>query len=350
MRTTLFTHWPRLVAVLVLAIAAFAGILPTDPVSLAGGMLLATAPFPFNPALTAIATGYKNADMALIADDVLPYTPVGGKEFWYWQYALADGFTVPDTKVGRKSAPNQVEFSATRATGTCDDYGLDDPVPQDDIDSAPPGIDPLGQATMGVTNLLLLDREVRVAGMVFNANNYAAANKATLSGTSQWSDFTNSDPVQAVLAALDACVMRPNIGVFGRATWTKLSTHPKICKAIFGNNTDAGIVNRRQFADLFELADVFVGQGWVNTAKKGQAASLARVWGKHASFIYRDKLAGPQSGTTFGFTARFGGRVAGSIEDRNIGLKGGQRVRVGEQVKEVICANDLGYHFTNAVA
>lgn len=326
------------------------GLLPEIGGVSAGWIAMAVAPFPIQPELAAIAVAYRNS--RYVADSVLPRVPVGSSEFKYFKYALGEGFTLPDTKVGRKSAPNEVEFSATETTDKTQPYGLDDPIPQDDIDKArAAGYDPVGRAVEGVTDLVLLDREKRTADKVFDANNYGAANKVTLAGTSQWSDFTNSNPVSDVTTGLDAMVMRANVMVFGRAAWTKFSQHPKICKAVFGNNTDAGIVTRAQIAALFELDEVVVGEGWINTAKKGQAASLARIWGKHASLIFRDGLATPDGKrVTFGFTAQFGPRIAGAQPDSKIGLKGGQRVRVGEEVQEVITANDMGYFFQNAVA
>ncbi|MDT4884304.1 hypothetical protein FQZ97_1204280 [compost metagenome] len=77
---------------------------------------------------------------------------------------------------------------------------------------------------------------------------------------------------------------------------------------------------------------------------------MVRAWGPHAAFLYRDRLANNSGGTTFGFTAQWGTRISGSIEDGDIGLRGGQRVRVGESTKEVVCAPDLGYFFENAVS
>lgn len=306
------------------------------------------APFPIQPVLTAIAIAYRNG--RLIADEVLPRVPAGAQEFKYWLFNKAEAFTLPDTKVGRRSKPNQVEFSATEQTSATEDYGLDDPIPQNDIDNAPPNYDPLGHSTEQLTNLILLDREVRVSNLVFSAANYPTGNKVTLSGTSQWSDFTNSNPIDAIMTALDACIMRPNIAVFGRATFTKLAQHPRIVKAVLGNAGDSGVARRRDIAELLELDDVLVGEGWLNTARKGQAPSLSRVWGKHAAFLYRDRNADTRSGTAFGYTVQFGSRVAGSIPDPDIGLKGGQRIRAGESVKELITASDLGYFFENAVA
>ncbi|MGH6879285.1 phage capsid protein [Hypericibacter sp.] len=310
---------------------------------------MSQAPFPIQPELTGIAIAYKNN--RLIADDVLPRVPVGVQQFKWWQYNIAEGFSVPDTKVGRRGAPNEVEFSATEQAGSTSDYGLDDPVPQADIDNAPKGYDPLGRAVEGVTDLIGLDREVRVSGLVFANASYQAANRTTLAGTSQWSDFVNSNPISAIMGALDTLLIRPNTMVLGRSVFTQLAQHPKIVKAVLGNAGDSGVATRENIAQLFELNKVMVGESWLNTAKKGQAATYARVWGKHASLLYIDPLANPQSQSrvTYGYTAQWGTRIAGSMPDSKIGLRGGQRVRVGESVAEVIASIDAGYFFQNTV-
>ena len=307
---------------------------------------MSKAPFPTDPALTAIAIAYRNGRM--IADDVLPRTPVGGEEFKYLKHNLAEGFTVPDTRVGRKSAPNQVEFSATEETASTNDYGLDAPVPQRDIGNAPANFNPLGHATEATTNLIVLDREVRASNLVFNAANYDVGNVDTLAGTDQWS-HENSNPLHDITDALDSVIMRPNIGVLGRVVATALRRHPRIVKAYHGNSGDDGMVPLQFLAELFELEAVYVGESRVNVARPGQTMNLARVWGKHAAFLYRDKLAGPQVGTTWGFTGQWGSRIAGSQTDPDIGLRGGERVRVGESVVELVTAKSLGYYFQNAV-
>ena len=309
---------------------------------------MSKAPFPVDPALTAIAIAYRNK--RLIADDVLPRSPVGKQEFKYQVYDLADGFTLPDTQVGRKSAPNRVEFGATEKTASTTDYALDAPVPNADIENAAgTPFDPLGHATETTTNLIALDREVRTSALVFAKANYAAANAVTLSGTSQWSDGT-SNPLVAIMDALDAVVMRPNVGVLGRAVSTALRRHPKIVQAYHGNTGPEGLVPLQFLADLLELEAIFVGEARLNIARPGQAVNLSRVWGKHAAFLYRDSLASTASGTTWGLTAQWGGRVSGSKEDPDVGMRGGVRVRTGESVVELVTAKDLGCFFENAIA
>jgi len=318
---------------------------------------MSTTAFPVNPVLTAIAIGYRNPDVNLIADEVLPRLPTG-KKFTYTVYNAAQGYTVPDTKVGRKSEPTMVDFGGVVLPGEVVDYGLDDLVPNDDTQAwadmpkpstgGPPS--PISISTMMLTGLVELDREIRVAGTVFNASNYAAANQQTLAGNSQWSDYVNSNPLSALMTALDVPLIRPNVLCLGQATWTTLRQHPKVVQAVFKTVQGAGSVTRQALADLLEIEKVVIGAGFANTAKKGQAPSYARIWGKHASLLSVSLAAAQAMQPTFGFTAQWGTRIAGDLPEPKAGLRGGVRVRSGESVQEVICCNDAGYYFQNAVA
>ena len=318
---------------------------------------MATQPFVIVPSLSAIAVAYKQA--RLIADAVLPRVGVNTQVFRYLKYGVADQFQMPDTTVGRKSAPNQIDWSSSEQQAAAVDQGLDAPVPNSDIlaweqaRQVGTGLvsqaSPEARATQLVMQTVQNRREWRAANAVFNLANYGAANKATLSGAGQWSDYTNSDPIPVMLAAFDSMIMRPNNMVMGRLVATKLRSHPKVCKAVFGNNTDAGIVPLRALADLLELEDIHVGDAWVNTAAPGQAAVLGRAWGKHCVAYCRNVDAGPDGGVTFGYTGQWGPQIAGEIVDPDVGLRGGKRIRAGESVVELITANDLGYMWANAV-
>jgi hypothetical protein len=319
---------------------------------------MATTAFPVNPALTAIAIGYRNRDIDLIADRILPRIGKTGKKFKYTVYPISDAYTVPNTRVARRGAPTQVDFGGTEVPDECVDYGLDDVLPNDEViaweqmpkPASGGPVSPMAKSTSLLTGLILLDREIRVANLVFNAATYPAANRATLSGTSQWSDFVNSNPVDVILAALDVPIFRPNVLTFGQATWTKLRQHPRMVTAILGNQVNAGAVTREQVAAFFEVREVVVGAGFVNTARKGQAPVMSRVWGKHAAALFVSQDAADADQPTFGFTAEFGDRIAGDMNEPKLGLRGSTIVRVGESVKEVISAAASGYYFENAVA
>lgn len=316
------------------------------------------APFVVQPRLTAITLAYRN--LRLVADDVLPRIPVDSQVFKHSLFNKPDAFTVPDTRVGRKGAVNEIDWSATEVTNQTSDFALEEAIPQYDIEAAQASlktqgvypIDPEARSTELLSDLLGLDREVRVATLVRNPAGYPTANKTTLSGTAQWDDKVNSDPITAITTARDSLIIRPNVMVMGRRVFTALASHPKIVKAYNGTTGDTGIVPQQFIANLFEFEEIIVGEGYVNIAKKGQAMSLSRVWGLDAVMYYRAPvLASPTGILTYGYTAQWGQRIGGTIaNDPTIGMRGGTRVRVGESLKEVLAATDIAYLFTNAVS
>lgn len=319
-------------------------------------------PFPISSTLTAISIGYRNPLSSLIATQVLPEVEVLGDVFKWSEFPLAEAFTVPDLEVGRLGRPGQVEFTARDREDSVRTYGIDDPIPYSDVREAAKAraekrskFDPESAATEGMTNLIQLGRELRVAQVVQAAANYDADRRIVLAGGDQFSDFANSDPFEIIDEGMDkTLVYRPNTVAMGQPVWSKLKRHPKLIKAVKGGLTEDGAITRQQFADLIEIdvSRLLIGAAQVNLARKGQNVNLARVWGKSISLLYIDPTKQQADGSviSWGFTAVNGGRIAGSIEDKDIGLEGGKRVRVGEKTREVVCAKSVGYLIQNAVA
>lgn len=309
------------------------------------------APFPVNTVLTAVALSYRNT--ALIADMVLPRLPVGTDSFKYFKFGKDAAFTVPDTKIGRKSEANIVEFGGTEITDSTNDYGLKDVVPLKDIRNAEgTPFDPLNDATLNTTRLVLLDREIRVANLVFNAAKYGTNNKTSVASGDRW-DVATSKPLDQLMAAFDAMMMRPNKLVLGQPVWTALRKNPQMVEAVkaTGAGLNAqGMVSRQQIAELLEIEEIIVGTAWVNTAKAGQTATMNRAWGKFAAAIYTEPVASTQA-TTFGFTADSGGGVrVRDWFDPELGTEGSQVVQVVDSVKEVLPADDLGFLWSTPIS
>ncbi|MGJ8563845.1 MAG: phage capsid protein [Alphaproteobacteria bacterium] len=302
-------------------------------------------PYVNDPQQLATVIGYKNAEM--IADKVMPRVQVGKKDFKYSTSDLADGFSLPDTRVGRKSEPTQASFGTGEATGNCHDYGLTDVIPNDDVDeNAKSGLpNPVNRSSMFLTNLIHLDREVRVAGKVFNSANY----DHTVSLLTAARFNKDVDALSVLLEYLDTPIVRPNTMTIGQAAWTGVRTNNAIVKAIHGNSGESGAVSRRALAELLEIKDIHVGGAWVNTARKGKAPVISRTWGKHIAFTYQDAVIDKDSATTWGFTGQYGGWVAGRRDLPGVGLRGGTGIKVGETVGEVIAAKGAGFFIENVV-
>lgn len=319
-------------------------------------------PFPIDPSLTAIAIAYRNPAHTLIAKRALPPLQVLSEQFKWSEFPLEQGFRVPDAKVGRLGQVNQVLFSGTEASSFVEDYGLDSPIPQSDITAAAraraekrSNYDPEQVAVEGISNYIDLNREARVAAVVQDANNYSTGRKIALTGTDRFDDYDDSDPYGVISDGFEkTLVYRPNHCIMGFPVWSKLRRHPKLIKAVKGGLQDEGGITRQQFAELLEIpaANLLIGEAFLNTAKPGQSVSLSRVWGKKIALLYLDSSKGSaQDGTiTWGFTAEYGNRVSGSIEDPDIGLHGGKRVRAGEQCRELVVAKDVGYLIEDAIS
>jgi hypothetical protein len=308
----------------------------------------ATDQFTESPTMTAIAIGYRNPDQVLIADDVLPRVTAPGLNFKWQSYNEADAFTLPDTRVGRRGVPNRVEIEGTEKSGSCEDFGIDIPLDNATIDEAAKnGRNPRNQATERATNIVMLDREVRVAGLITNPANYHADHVDTLSGADLFNDPL-SDPISTLEDMLDTCWARPNQITFGLVVWRAIRKHPKVVKAIQGNSGDQGRATREQIADLLEVQRVHVGAGRINIKRPGENAELNRVWGNMVAGQFIDRTADTQGGLTFGFTAQHGKKVAGTMP-ANMGLRGGILVRSGETLVEKIVANRAGFLLQNAV-
>ena len=306
------------------------------------------APFPVDDQLTSIVLAYRNA--ALIAEQVAPMTPLPSSEYRWLKYDLYEQFTVPATTVGRASRPNEINTGVTEESGYTKDYGLEAFVPQRDLDRQSESYRPLEHNTELITQLMMLDYEKRVADLVFDPNTYATENKEVLSGTAQFSDYTNSDPLSKLLTILDSSVMRPNKIVMGFGVWKVLRQHPKLLKAFHGNEGDEGLIPLSFLGQLLEVPEVLVGQGWLNVAKLGQPANLQRVWGNHLLACHSDRLSGPQSGLSFAWTGQYGDKFAAQLPEPHRGLKGGTTVRTGWEIDVKVAAPFLGHLLIDVVA
>ena len=307
------------------------------------------SPYPIDPALTAISIAYKNPNY--IADDVLPRIRVNKQQFKFLQYGTDQFFNIPDSRVGRRSRPNQVTLDATEVTDSTDDHALDGGIPRADLENADERYDPLGDEVMFLSELIALSREQRASAVVFAAATYDPGLVTTLAGVTQFNDpNTTTDPITTVADALDQPLMRPNQMVFGQYGWTKFRSLPAIVEACLGTAADKGLVSRQQVAALFEVDEVIVGAARSNSAKRGQAANLTRLWGKHLALTYKAPVPQAKGAVTFGGTFQWGDRIVSQWEDNNMGARGGIAVRNGESVKERIIANQAGYFFENAFA
>ncbi len=282
-------HLLLTLAVLIGVAALFAlGVIHPSPEAAGGAVLanmtLATAR-QVDPVLTTAAQGYKNAQF--VGDLLFPAVPVdqrGGKIITFGK----EDFRLYATARTPGSNTKRVTFGYSGNPYSLEQHALEGVVPFEIMQDANqvPGIDQARVAVMKTQNIIALRKEKAQADLATTAGNYPAANKVTLAGTDQWSDYTNSDPADDVEVAKEAVRTqtghRPNTIVMGAAVFAKLRQHPKVLDRIKYTGRDQA--TPELLAMFFGVSRVGVGDAVYENA----AGTMADAWGKFVVVAYTE--------------------------------------------------------------
>jgi len=251
-------------------------------------------------ALSNILIAYKNDDY--IADKIFPVVPVKKRSDKYFIFDKGDWFRDEAGLRAPGTIGPQGGFSLTSSTYECKEYSFTTYVEDEVRENADNPLQPDQDATAFAMDKILLRRERIVASMVFSSSNWTSS--TTLSGTTQWSDFANSDPIGNIETAKETIrglIGRyPNTMVMGAAVWSKLKQHPDLLARF--QNVERGILTLDMLKDLFEIDNIFVGKAIYNTAAEGATDSFSDVWGKACWIGYvtpRPGLREPSAGYIF---------------------------------------------------
>lgn len=297
-----------------------------------------------DPALSNVSIKYSND--TFIADMVFPKMPVSKQTGKYYIYDKAN-LRVDKTTRAAGAGANEVDFGLTTTTFACDDHALKSFVADEIQDQADAALNPLIDETEALTEKMMLDRESTLATML--ADTAQVTQNATLSGTSQWSDYSNSDPIADVRTARStihaATFKKPNTLILGKQVFDMLIEHPQIIERI--KYSQLGIVTAELLARVFQVEQVLVGEAGSNTAVEGQTDSLSYVWGKHAWLAYIAPKVGVKT-LTAGVTFTYGERQVKRWYEQD---REGTYVRIGKDnyVQKIVAVGAL-YLIKNAVA
>lgn len=305
-----------------------------------------------NPVLTSVAQGFKQADF--VGDALFPMVPVGLRAGNIITFARED-FMLYNTARAPGENTRRVQFGYSGSAYALVDYSLEGSLPielQQEQANGANGwtIDGAQLAINKVQRIMRLRLENAQAAIARTAASYQSANKVTLSGTSQWSDYSGtSNPMvnietakEAVRAAIG---MRPNTVVMGAAVYSKLRAHPSIVDRV--KYTGRDIATPELLAALFGVDRVLVGDAiYSNDA----GTTFTDVWGKDVVVAYtvQGSLA-EQGQPTYGYTYNLGGYpiVEDPYFDRNAKS---WFFPVTRSEAPVMVAPNAGYLITAAVA
>jgi hypothetical protein len=300
----------------------------------------------YDPVLTNVSIQYKPAPRGYLADAILPPVPVVKESAIFWVYDKTN-FDIPESKRAPRSDYAKIDWTVTQDTYLAEEYGLEGEIDDEERENASAPLDLDIDTTEIITDMILNNREKRVADLVMSTG--TITQNVTLTGTNQWSDYSGtSDPATNVKTArttiFDATGYVPNKMLMGYKVFEALKLHPDILDRI--KYSERAVITPAILAALFEVDEILIGGVLRKTSKEGQAVALADVWGKDCLLFYSEPRPALRR-ASFGYQMRQKNlRVFRYREDR----RNTDVIRVTEKQDEKIVATALGYLIKAAVA
>jgi len=311
--------------------------------------------------LTNISVAYLQRAESFIADKVFPVVPVDKQSDKYFVYSKNDWL--------RDEARVRVDGTESVGSGyniTTDNYYADVFAIHKDIGDqtranadAPINVD--REAAEFVTHRLLTRREIQFVNDFMTTGKWSkditgVAASPTTNQTIQWSDYTNSDPIEDIEAGkasiLSTTGLEANTLVLGYDVFRRLKNHPDLVDRI--KYTSSQTITEDMLARMFDIERVLVSKSVKATNAEGGTAAYSFTTGKTALLAHVAPNPGiltPSAGYTFSWTgvSQGLGLTIGTSSFRLESLRA-TRVEAELAFDNKVVAQDLGYFWNTIVA
>ncbi len=201
---------------------------------------------------------------------------------------------IENTVIGGKGKYRQVESIVRTTQGfAIEGHGLSGIVSKQDYKNVIDPFDAEKDETMGISTILMLEKEKGLADAL--ASTAVMTQNVTLSGTGQFSDYSNSDVVSVINTAKAA--IRTGCGAIADSVIMDydvaqvLRYHPQLLDLLGFKFAKPGGLEDADLAKALGVKNLIIPNAMYNSAKEGQADVLANVWGKNIIFAVLPKTA-----------------------------------------------------------
>jgi len=185
------------------------------------------------------------------------------------------------TKRAMRGKYNREGIETAEVTYKCEEHGLEGALDDGERSLYANDFDAEMVTVQGITGLLLLAQEKRIASAVFNTSVFTGSSLYSDNSSTPWGTAA-TDIIGQILAAKEKVRqltgMKPNAIIMSETNKNRCLQNTGIKAAIqyVARLTEAEIMNA--LADLFGVKYVLVGGAIRNTANKGKTFSGADVW------------------------------------------------------------------------
>lgn len=311
--------------------------------------------------LTNISVAYMQRAEGFIADKVFPIVPVDKQSDKYFKYTKNDWLR--DEAQVRADGTESVGsgYNITTEPYYADVYAIHKDIGDQTRANADAPINVDREAVEFVTHRLLLRREVQFVSdylttSVWSQDVTGVASSPTSNQTIQWSDYTNSDPINDVEAGKEFILQRTglpaNTLVLGYAVFRQLKNHPDLVDRI--KYTSAQTITEDMLARMFDVERVLVSRSVKATNAEGATEAYAFTQGKTALLAHVAPAPGlltPSAGYIMSWTGVSQG-LGATIGTRSFRMEELRATRVEAELAfdNKVVATDLGYFWNTIVA
>lgn len=227
------------------------------------------------------------AEMGWIGQMMFPPVPVDKQSNTYYVLDKDYWLRVPDTSRAPKSPAKLAEWAVSSDRYFAQNYAQRTDYALETIANADEAIQVRESSAMFVTELLMRDRELRIANLVSSISNVGSG--VVLTGSNKFSNYTAGDDPISIVKSGTAFIrhqtgFRPNTLIVDYDTASILRDHPVLrdyVKYTMGPSPD-GALSDSQLAAIFGIPNVWVGTGIYNSAPEGSPSSVQNIWGNVA--------------------------------------------------------------------
>ncbi len=305
--------------------------------------------------LSQFSIQYRQDQNLYIADAASPRVPVTKESDKYIIYTKKDRFTLPASKRADGTPANKITWNKdTEGTYICEEFALRDVVTDRAKNNADKPIDVQLDTQQFLQDLIMLDREKRVADLLFSATTFSGYT-ANLALADRWDNYesSSSDPfadIETMRSSVISNSMKfPNVLILGYQVYEKICNHPLVLDRVKGGATTniPALLSEAELAKLFKVDRVLVGRAIVNANNVGQTASYGYVWGKYALMAYINPAPLQVKNVTCSLSPMARDFRTKRWRDEEVE---GEWIETGEIIDEIVPAAAAGYLFGTVVS
>jgi hypothetical protein len=195
-----------------------------------------------------------------------------------------------------------------------------------------------------------LDVEIDNSERVFNIDNYPTGHKITLSGTDQFSDYINSEPIQVVDEGMQAVSRkigkRPNLMLLPEDVFHEIKWHPQLCmKSLTGQETAATL---DYLKERFSIERIEIASSLKLNESTGE---FDWIWSTHLLLMYVNPNPKPSvREKSFGYRLREKGYPFIDDDIEGIDKTKIEAVRYNDKFEDTVLCAEAAYFIKDAIA